>query len=323
LNPASGLAVCLPEPRSLFARRARRLRVLAAATPNLSGYLSLLATLAERQAELAQQLETGAMTDPTGPAAGAQAGEGQAPLFRGKSQAAGERNAAANWRQPPLYLEVAGTAAVLGSLIKQIIHDFPAPSPAVAAALERLDAVDAATIAHWLEGLMSAAPNTDDVAVLPFVAAALQALLAQRASRLDVASVTRPGESRRCPICGGWPLASIRRTVAETPGLRYLHCAFCASEWMHPRIQCVQCGSGEQLAYYGIEGSGAAVQAESCDACRTYLKRIDRDQSPDADPCADDLATLGLDVLMNEQGYQRLGANLWLQPVMDGLEAYD
>lgn len=319
MNPASGPPVRLPEPRSLFVRRARRLRVLAEATPNLSGYLSLLATLAERQAELVQRLEIGAMTGPSGsaanrPAAGEQAGEGQALFSRGHSGNAGEQNAAADWRQPPLSLEVAGLAAVLGPLIKQIVHDFPAPSPAVAAALERLDAADAATIAHWLDGLMSAAPNTDDVAVLPFAAAALQALLAQRASRLDAASVSRPGESRRCPVCGGWPLASIRRTVAETPGLRYLHCAFCASEWMHPRIQCVHCGSGEQLAYYGIEGSGVAIQAESCDACRTYLKRIDRDQSPDADPCADDLATLGLDVLMNEQGYQRLGANLWLQP---------
>lgn len=311
--PASGPAVCLPEPRSLFARRARRLRELAEATPNLSGYLSLLATLAERQAELAQRLEPGAMT---GPAAASRpaAGERQAPLSRGKSQAAGEQNAAADWRQPPLSLEVAGLAAVLGPLIKQIVHDFPAPSPAVAAALQRLDAADAAAIAHWLDGLLTATSNTDDVVVLPFAAAALQTLLAQRASRLDVVSVSRPGESRRCPVCGGWPLTSILRTIADTPGLRYLHCALCASEWMHPRIQCVHCGSGEKLAYYAIEGSGVAVQAESCDACRTYLKRIDGDQSPGADPCADDLATLGLDVLMNEQGYQRLGANLWLQP---------
>lgn len=306
--PASGPAVRLPEPRSLFARRVRRLRELAEATPNLSGYLSLLATLAERQAELAQRLETGAMTDP--PVANWPAvGEGQTPFSCGKSQ-----TAAADWRQPPLDLEVAGLAVVLGPLIKPIVHDFPAPSPAVAAALERLAAADVSETARWLDTLLSAASNPSHVAVLPFVAAALQTLLAHRASGLDSASVSRSNEPRRCPVCGGWPLTSIRRTVADTPGLRYLHCALCASEWMHPRIQCVHCGSGEQLAYYGIEGSGVAIQAESCDACRTYLKRIDGDQSPAADPCADDLATLGLDVLMNEQGYQRLGANLWLQP---------
>ena len=317
MNPASGTppAVRLPEPRSLFAQRARRLRVLAEAMPNLSGYLSLLATLAERQAELAHRLETGAMTGPTGPAANwPAAGEGQAPITCDKDERQGEQNAEADRRQPPIHLETAALAAVLGPLIKQIVHDFPAPSPAVAAALERLDLADVAATARWMETLLSAASNPDDVAVLPFVAAALQTLLAQRASRLDVACVSRPSESGRCPVCGGWPLASIRRTVGETPGLRYLHCAFCASEWMHPRIQCVNCGSDEQLAYYGIEGSGAAVQAETCDACRTYLKRIDCDQSPEAEACADDLATLGLDILMNEQGYQRLGANLWLQP---------
>ncbi len=131
---------------------------------SLGGYLSLLASLAERQAELAHRLETGAMTDTAGPAFNRPAaGEGHAP-FSGNE---GEQNAATDRRQPPLYLETAGLAAVLGPLIKQIVHAFPVTSPAVVAALERLAAADVAATARWLEALLSAASNPDDVAVLP------------------------------------------------------------------------------------------------------------------------------------------------------------
>jgi FdhE protein len=56
------------------------------------------------------------------------------------------------------------------------------------------------------------------------------------------------------------------------------------------------------------------VKAEACAACKTYVKIMNREKDPQVDPFADDLATLSLDVLMAEEGYQRLGFNPLLIP---------
>ena len=40
--------------------------------------------------------------------------------------------------------------------------------------------------------------------------------------------------------------------------------------------------------------------------------RQDGDEIPEADPVADDLATLGLDIAVGEAGYERGGANPFL-----------
>lgn len=283
-------SILLPEPQPLFSRRARRLRVLAESHPGLAGYLTLLARLAERQAELVPT---------THPLRYAEQSEAHHPPG------------------PPLSLEDESWGHSLAPLLKKLVEDLPAESPALAGILHRLDGATPERAHRWLAALLSGDPRSDEVAVLPFAAAALQILLAHRASLLDVAALSRPAGPDRCPVCGGWPVVSSLSTFGGASGLRYLHCSFCASEWLHPRIQCVHCGSGEKIAYYGFEGAGTAVQAETCDACRTYLKRVDRVKTPDAEPCADDLATLALDLLLGEQGYQRLGNNPLLPMAAD------
>jgi FdhE protein len=291
LNPAAGTdagplaGILLPKPERLFRQRARRLRDLAANVPGLSGYLLLMAELAERQA--------GIMATP--PADQMAADDERSPD-------AGHPNLTS----APIDVD---WGDALTQLLPALLRDFPAPSAAVEQALHRIAEADGITVHRWVADLRSGQPLAEDIGLLPFIAAALQVELARWAAALQPDELGRPTEPGRCPVCAGWPVASILRTVGETPGLRYLHCGFCASEWLYPRIQCVHCGSGEQIAYHGIEGGDPAVQAETCDACHTYLKRIDRDKSPGADALADDLATLALDVLLNEQGYQRFGFN--------------
>jgi FdhE protein len=56
------------------------------------------------------------------------------------------------------------------------------------------------------------------------------------------------------------------------------------------------------------------VRAEACDACRTYLKIAWMERDLAAEPTADDLATIGLDLMMAEAGYQRFGASPLLVP---------
>jgi FdhE protein len=294
LNPAAGTdagqpaTIVPPHPERLFRQRAARLRELAASVPSLSGYLLLMAELAERQASI--------MTAP--PA--------------NQPAADYERNPGAGHPDSTQALSDVDWGDALTPLLPALLRDFPAPSAAVEQALHRITEADGVTVNRWVADLRSGQPLPDDIGLLPFIAAALQVELARWSAALQPDELGRPTEPGRCPVCAGWPVASILRTVVETPGLRYLHCGFCASEWLYPRIQCVHCGSGEQIAYHGIEGGDQAVQAETCETCHSYLKRIDRDKSPGADPLADDLASLALEVLMGEAGYLRSGLNPWL-----------
>ena len=107
-------------------------------------------------------------------------------------------------------------------------------------------------------------------------------------------------------------MASIVHAGGTTDRLRYLHCSLCNSQWNVPRATCTHCGSDSALALLEVEGGKGAVRAEACDACKTYLKIIYRQKSPTADPIADDLATLALDLLVDEAGYARSGKNLLL-----------
>jgi FdhE protein len=291
LNPAAGrdagqaATIVPPHPERLFRQRAARLRELGASVPSLSGYLLLMAELAERQA--------GIMATPPAD----------------QMAADDERSPDAGHPDSTQALSDVDWGDALTPLLPALLRDFPAPSAAVEQALHRITEADGVTVNRWVADLRSGQPLPDDIGLLPFIAAALQVELARWSAALQPDELGRPTEPGRCPVCAGWPVASILRIVGETPGLRYLHCGFCASEWLYPRIQCVHCCSGEQIAYHGTEGGDPAVQAETCDACHTYLKRIDRDKSPGADPLADDLATLALDVLLNEQGFQRFGFN--------------
>ena len=274
-----------PHTERLFRQRAARLRELAASVPSLSGYLLLMAELAERQASIMTALPAN------------------------QPVADYERNPGAGHPDSTQALIDVDWGDALTPLLPALLRDFPAPSAAVEQALHRIAEADGVTVNRWVADLRSGQPMPGDIGLLPFIAAGLQVGLARWAAARQPDELGRTTEPSRCPVCAGWPVASLLRTVGETPGLRYLHCGFCASEWLYPRIQCVHCGSGEQIAYHGIEGGDPAVQAETCDACHTYLKRIDRDKSPGADALAEDLASLALDVLLNEQGYQRFGFN--------------
>ena len=286
MNPAAGTdaghqpKILLPKPERLFRQRARRLRDLAATVPGLSGYLLLLAELAERQADIMDAPASSRLI-----AAGRQLGA--------KGDAA----------------DALPGGPALTPILKALVQGFKAPSDAVNIALARIVEASDEEVAAWVSELRMGQLAPEHSAVLPFVAAALQIERVRWAAEWTADDLGGPAEPGLCPVCRGWPVASILRTVGDTPGLRYLHCGFCASEWAYPRIQCIQCGSGEHIAYHGIEGADSAIQAETCDACHVYLKRIDRDKSPGADPLADDLATLAPDVLLNEQGYQRFGFN--------------
>ncbi len=149
----------------------------------------------------------------------------------------------------------------------------------------------------------------------PLLAAALQVYWTALASHLQPHQLKTHATGQAahdCPVCGSLPVGGIVRAGAAQQGLRYLSCSLCASEWNMERIRCVSCGDNAKVFYYGIEGDKGAVQAETCDACHAYTKLMHMEKDPAVDVLADDLATMSLDILVGEAGYQRFGFNPFL-----------
>jgi FdhE protein len=273
---------------TLFGDRARRLRGLAAGH-SLSEYLRFAAALAECQQRALDRHPDIPLPD-AGLLAGSRADE--QPML---APAAWPRHA--HWREVARMLAEAMRA--------QAPADRQAPfASLLAAGAEALEAQAGHLLAHEFASL--------DLATAPLIAAALQVQWTYLARRLQPQSPALHEQPALCPICGSHPVASIIRLHGSDSGLRYLHCALCGSEWHMVRSKCSQCTTTKAMMYYSIAGGDECVRAEACPACRTYLKVIRQDREPQADPVADDLATLALDLLMGEKDFAKSGMNFLL-----------
>jgi FdhE protein len=78
------------------------------------------------------------------------------------------------------------------------------------------------------------------------------------------------------------------------------------------RVTCQLCGSTDGISFRSIEGRPDTVKAETCEKCRGYVKILYQVKDPTLEPLADDVATLGLDMLLVEEGWKRGGQNPFL-----------
>ncbi|MEW6334859.1 MAG: formate dehydrogenase accessory protein FdhE [Thermodesulfobacteriota bacterium] len=105
-----------------------------------------------------------------------------------------------------------------------------------------------------------------------------------------------------CPICGREPKIG---EIRDDEGTRYLYCNQCGFEWDYRRIKCPFCGNEEQqtLAYFTIE-EDSRYRVDVCNECKRYIKIVDfRDSKEKANMDVEDIATLHLDMLANDEGY--------------------
>lgn len=105
-----------------------------------------------------------------------------------------------------------------------------------------------------------------------------------------------------CPVCGKEPKIG---SLKEEEGRKFLFCNQCGTEWLFRRIKCPFCGNEEQknLSYFTVN-SDERYRVDVCDACKRYVKIIDlRNSNKDPDLDVEDIATLHLDMLANEEGY--------------------
>ena len=98
----------------------------------------------------------------------------------------------------------------------------------------------------------------------------------------------------------------------EAEGTRYCSCSLCGTLWNIVRVKCVLCSSGKGIGYQEIEGGAGTIKAECCDNCRGYVKIFHQQKDAALDPVADDIASLGLDLLLRNGRYRRGSFNPFL-----------
>jgi FdhE protein len=174
-----------------------------------------------------------------------------------------------------------------------------------AESLARLERMSAADLEHAATCVLERTSPADP-AISIFVASALEVYWTALAAFVPPHMATL-GEGSRCPVCGAPPVSGV--VLGDRP-LRYLTCSLCSTAWHLTRLTCSHCGSTEGLSYYRVDGALEGIKAEACGRCRHYLKLFYLEQVPGADPVADDVASLALDLLVSEAGFARAGSSL-------------
>lgn len=286
LDHTSFPRVLLPNTSSLFLDRAQRIRQLADGNP-IADYLLFIAKLVDAQHQAAQGLQVAAPEA----AAIAQAQQFSSPLL----PAADHLDSI--WHQ------------VLDRMLEKLASADglpPALQPLIAE-LQRCSTEDRNALA---KRLLTKELAARDVGLAPFVIAALQVVFATRASELRLADIPFTDPATICPVCASEPVAGVVRIGGKMAGHRYLHCGCCATEWHMVRVKCSHCESTKGIRYQGLDGGKDVVLAETCTECGSYRKLVNQEKDPLAEPLADDLASLMLDLLMSEQtSFSRASGN--------------
>ena len=285
--------VIAPDATTIFSTRAQRFDQLAEGH-SLSDWLRFLAAITRAQHDALQALPALLLPD-------------AAQLARAREH-----------RMPPLPAQSWPRHPAWRGSLQQIAAAVAEAAPQAARQdLARLAGFDAERIEALAERVLHTELYGEDAGLMPYVAAALQVLWTAAAARLGVSEITLLDVPGVCPCCGFLPVASVVRGGGEVGNLRYLHCALCNTEWNLVRIKCAACDATEGISYRHLETEGVntagAVRAETCEACKSYLKIVYAEKDA-VDPVADDLATLALDILVDEAGYSRSGPNLLLVP---------
>ena len=285
LDHTSFPRILLPQVSSLFAERAARLRQLANGNP-IADYLQFVAQIMDAQHKAVATLE---ITAPDAELM-ARAQEHSMPLL------------------PAVDTIDPAWQTVLDNMLDTLQGSEGLPAP-LQPLLKELRALAPEARADIAKKLLQKEVAARHVGMAPFIMAALQVTFTQRSASLSPRDVPYTDPASICPICASEPVASVVRIGGKMAGHRYAHCGTCACEWHMVRVKCTHCESTKGIHYQGLEGAGEEVLAETCEECGCYRKIVNQEKNPMAEPLADDLASLMLDLLMSETKFQRASAN--------------
>ena len=277
--------VQLPDPARVFAKRAERLRDLAE-NHQLADYLRFLADLTDAQVRILQDLP-----EPEMPPADA--------VARAKQHA-----------MPPLDRNKFASDKAFDTTLERLMSEAAGIKMPDAAqgALDQLRKADNAAREIMIRNVLADSIPVEELAAHVLMASALQVHFARMAQRLDKDGLVAVGDGA-CPSCGAPPAASAVVGWPTAPGARYCSCSLCGTLWNYVRSRCTVCGSTAKIAFQEVEGAGGEIKAETCGSCNSYVKVVYQQKNAALDPVADDVASLGLDLLVRELGFRRGGVN--------------
>jgi FdhE protein len=279
-------ALILPDSGKRFSGTAARLEILAAGHP-MEDWLRFMSKLVLAQCVAATEIEAVA-----------------APELSVVEQAV-------EARLPPLAAHGHRRDPVWRDSLALLLDNFDDGSmpPQVKTVIAQLRSRDAAAIESLADAFLHGSVDAADAGPVLYVAAALQVYFTRMAESLPLSILRLLPERGLCPCCGSTPISALVTAAGQTPGVRYLYCSLCSTAWNHVRAVCITCGDSRTVSLEGIEGDAGIVKAETCGHCHTYAKIVYQAQDMKADPFADDLASLGLDVLVAEAGWSRHAPN--------------
>lgn len=211
----------------------------------------------------------------------------------------------------------------LAQLLPVLEGAFPALAPELVALRHALDTgrIDAAALAA-MDGRRAVTPPPGVSAeVLSFVAdEAVRPFIERQARDLASALRTMPWARPVCPACGGAPgFSRLQRERDDSEfitghgGVRFLHCATCATEWRYKRVSCPGCGN-EEPERLGLLATPERPfeRADTCDACTRYILCLDATEFINLpDPSISALAMLPLELHARQAGYTPLVPQPW------------
>jgi FdhE protein len=307
LDPSAIPRIRLPERGVVFGARAARLLQLADATNPISGYLRLMAALADAQQ---RALATFDIAMPA-----------RESIELNQQHSMPIVPASTDTRDP-VWRDVL-------FMLLDAVENAGALTPALTQLVARLRAMNADALEAQADAILALRFAEVDPAAAPFIMAALQVMWTDIASRIDMRDVPYLDAPGVCAVCGSVPVASIVRVGGAYESYRYVQCGLCATESHVVRAKCTNCDSTKGIAYHAMHNDdttglneeqqaqaakNAPLKAESCDECGTYRKIGYQDKAYDFEPFADDLASLTLDLLMGDAGFRRAAPHPWLWP---------
>jgi FdhE protein len=279
----------LPDPPSLFETRSRRLASLAPGH-RLEPYLLFLAEVTHAQHDVAAAPDLPPALLPPADRIARALEHGMPPVSRA------------------LFEPDAGVMVTIERLLDRLATaDMPAETAAVVAGLRTAPPDERRRNVH--ETLMDTEP-ADDLARRALIAAGLQVHFTRLAAQVNADALKLVAEGA-CPVCGSPPMTSAVVGWPKAHNTRFCTCSLCATMWNVVRVKCLVCTSTDGISFREIEGS-ANVKAETCDKCRSYVKILHQVNDSALDPMADDVASLGLDMLLAQEGWKRGGHNPFL-----------
>lgn len=279
---AEGARIRLPDLSPVFRLRAARLNALAPGH-ELEGFLRLIAALVTAQHEALEGLPPGSLP-------------GTAEIMKARLVQRAPLD-------PSIWSRDESWRVALTRILETI--DLDVLPDSARAARETLLQADQASLESLADRFLGGDVAVGEAAQAVFVTAALQVAWTRMAALLDADDLASEAESGECPTCGSPPVAGLVSPGGTKFGHRHLHCSLCATSWRYTRVRCVHCGSTDKISFRNLAGT-AYLRAECCESCQGYSKVFYLEKARALEPLADDLASLGLDVLVGEEGFSRV-----------------